>query len=130
MWNRPSNDELAAMPKLYETEDVFPQDKVVQMHFFLGGCDWYAVEFDGEDIFFGFACLNNDIQNAEWGYFSLRELSEVKACGWQEVDRDLHWEPKKAKKIKLIQDAMGWEIEERPTEEEIVQEKAIQEAEA
>ena len=39
------------------------------MHFFLGGCDWYIVEWNLEDqIFFGFAILTNDLEMAEWGY--------------------------------------------------------------
>jgi hypothetical protein len=60
------------------------------MHFFLSGCDWYAVEFDGEDVFFGFVIINNDHQNSEWGYFSLQELAALKVDGWLEVDRVLY----------------------------------------
>ena len=37
---------------------------------FTGGCDWYITEFDGDDLFFGFAILNSDYEMAEWGYIS------------------------------------------------------------
>lgn len=95
MWNEPSKEDLVKIPKLYETESVPSGDKIVQMHFFLAGSDWYAVEFDGEDLFFGYVILNGDRDNAEWGYFSLTELRDIKVNGWLEVDRDLWWEPKR-----------------------------------
>lgn len=78
MWNIPTKDRLERIPKLYETETILLKDKVVHLHFFLGGCDWYIVEFDGDDIFFGYAILNNDLECAEWGYVSFSELKSVK----------------------------------------------------
>ncbi len=51
MWNIPTEEQLAAIPRLYETEHVDLKDKLIHLHFFLGGCDWYAVEFDGSDLF-------------------------------------------------------------------------------
>lgn len=102
MWNEPSKDDLAQLPRLYATEDVATKDKLIHMHFFLGGCDWFAAEFDGEDLFFGFAILNGDHQNSEWGYFSLAELKAIKAGGWLEVDRDLYWQVKPAGQVPAI----------------------------
>ncbi len=90
MWNEPSEKELRAMPPLYSSESVPLQDKIVRMHFFLGGCDWYAVEDSPEEhVFFGSAILNGDLENSEWGYFSVDELREVSVRGI-EIDRDLH----------------------------------------
>ena len=77
MWNIPSQKRLSRMPKLYDTEGVATQKKMIHLHFFIGGCDWYAVEFDQEDIFFGFVILNGDHRNAEWGYFSFTELKSL-----------------------------------------------------
>ena len=65
MWNTPVNDRLKRMPKLYETESIPLQDKLVYLHFFLGGSDWYAIEYDGNDQFFGFVILNDDIAMAD-----------------------------------------------------------------
>ena len=79
MWNTPSAERLARLPRLYETEQVGLQDKLIHLHFFIGGCDWYAIEFDGQDTFWGFAILNGDNLNAEWGYFSLTELQQIRA---------------------------------------------------
>lgn len=101
MWNEPTKEQLAKIPGLYGTEHVKTKDKLIYMHFFLGGCDWYVAEFDGEDLFFGYAILNNDFDNAEWGYFSLQELKSIKV-GWLEIDRDLHWDIRKASEIERI----------------------------
>ncbi len=37
-------------------------------------------------FFFGYAILNGDIQNAEWGYISFSELKEIKVDDWYEVE--------------------------------------------
>ena len=97
MWNKPSQEQLGKVPGLYQTENVELEDKILDMHFFIGGCDWYAAEYDGEDIFFGFVNLN-DPQNAEWGYFSLKELDEINIKGIG-VDNDLHWQLKRFSEI-------------------------------
>ena len=110
MWNIPTEGRLDQIPKLYETENVQLQDKLIYLHFFIGGCDWYICEYDREDLFFGFAILNSDYQNAEWGYASFSELTSVKAQGWLEVDCELEdfWKIKKASEIDKIRLAQGW----------------------
>jgi len=108
MWNKPSVSELSALPRLYASEDTPLKEKIIHMHFFIGGCDWYATEYDSEEqLFFGFAILNNDLEMAEWGYFSLQELAELKVS-FVEVDRDLHWTPTQAQNVERICEAQGW----------------------
>lgn len=104
MWNVPTPEKLATIPRLYETENVPSNDKIIHLHFFIGGCDWYVAEFDGEDLFFGYAILNGDTQNAEWGYISFPELKEIKSRGI-EIDNDLYWEPQAASRIDKINKA-------------------------
>ena len=102
MWNEPSEQELEKLPKLYEIESVGLDEKVMQMHFFFGGSDWYVAEYDRKDrLFFGYAILNNNYQNAEWGYISYDELRSISVRGF-EIDRDLHWKPEKASGIDKI----------------------------
>ena len=110
MWNEPSKERLSKIPRLYETEHIRLKEKLVYLHFFIGGCDWYICEYDGEDIFFGFAILNNDYQMAEWGYISFSELKSIKVDGWLEVDCELEefWQPKQAIEIEKIIEAQGW----------------------
>lgn len=103
MWNKPTAEELARLPHLYETESTAAADKPIVMHFFFGSCDWYVAEFDGDDTFFGFAVLNGDLQCAEWGYFSLAELDELRFNGF-EVDCDLYWQSRPAGRIERIKE--------------------------
>lgn len=51
---------------------------------------WYAYEFDGEDIFFGFVKGDYD----ELGTFSLSELESVKGPMGLGIERDLYFTPK------------------------------------
>jgi len=108
MWNRPSTEELVRLPAFYSSEQVPLKEKIIYLHFFLDGCDWYACEYSPEErIFFGFVMLNNDYEMAEWGYFSLEELANIE-IQYLEVDRDLHWKPRKAIEVEEIRKAQGW----------------------
>jgi hypothetical protein len=74
----------------------------IQMHFFIGGCDWYVSEFAGEGLCFGFVILNVDYENAECGYLSLEELKGIKAGPSTEIDRNLDWRVRPAKEVDKI----------------------------
>jgi hypothetical protein len=50
---------------------------------------WYATEFDGDDIFFGLV-VGLEI---ELGYFSLKELEEVRGPMNLPIERDFYFEP-------------------------------------
>jgi len=67
MLNIPTSKRLSKIPKLYETESIPTEEKMIHLHFFLGGCDWFIAEFDGEDIFFCFAILKVHPANAYLG---------------------------------------------------------------
>ena len=113
MWNVPTEDRLSIIPKLYETEHTPLEEKQIYLHFFIGAADWYIAEYDGNDLFWGFACLGY-LMNAEWGYISFSELKSVKAQGWIEVDCELeeHWKVRPAKEVELICKAHDWESEQ------------------
>ena len=103
MWNEPSKDRLASIPRLYETESTPAKNKIIYLHFFIGGCDWYVSEYDGNDLFYGYAILNGDTQNAEWGYISFSELKAINISGI-EIDCELkeYWQPKPVSQIPKI----------------------------
>lgn len=81
MWNEPSQERLSRIPRLYETEPIPHKNKLIHLHFFIGGCDWFVAEYDGDDLFFGSAILNNDTERAEWEYVSCRKLKEISVHG-------------------------------------------------
>ena len=109
MWNIPSKERLAKIPRLYETENMPAEEIEIHLHFFVSDCDWYIAEYDGDDLFWGFAILNGDLLNAEWGFVSFAELKSININGWLEVDCELeeYWKVRKAKDVEKIQKAQG-----------------------
>ena len=105
MWNPPTNEQLKDIPNLYDTDGTPAAEKIIVAHFFIGGCDWYIVEFDGQDLFFGYAILNQDYQMAEWGYIPFSELKAISVPPGIEVDFDLHWKVRPASEVEDIQRA-------------------------
>ena len=99
MWNPPTDEELQTLPRIGANEDVPWQDVVIHHHYFIFSSDWFVAECGVDDrIFYGYAILNNDLDNAEWGYMSLDEMREVRVRGF-EIDRDLHWSPRRAGEV-------------------------------
>lgn len=94
------------LPKLY-AQDGKGDGAIIHVKFFLpnSAATWYAMEFDGEDEFFGLVDLG--LGFPELGYFSLSELENLvsqpirirgltgrKELPGMKVERDLHWTPK------------------------------------
>jgi hypothetical protein len=50
---------------------------------------WYAIEFDGEDLFFGFV----DGDFPELGYFRLSELTSNRGKLGMSIERDRYFKP-------------------------------------
>ena len=109
MWNEPSKERLSKIPKLYTTEDVPLAEKLIYLHFFIADCDWYIAEYDGNDLLWGYAILNGDYFNAEWGLISFNELKAIKIGGWLEVDCETEdiWRIRKASEINTIKSSKG-----------------------
>jgi hypothetical protein len=83
-------DELREqLPPLYSQEHV--TDPQVLCKFFTPDSQWtwYVLEFDGEDIFFGYIIGFE----AELGYFSLLELESVRGPWGLPIERDLWFTP-------------------------------------
>lgn len=103
MWNTPIPERLSKIPKLYATETIPLKDKNIYLHLFIGDCDWYIAEYDGNDIFFGFAILNGDSLNSEWGYISFSELKSINIDGIEiDCESDELWKIRKSGEIRDI----------------------------
>lgn len=110
MWNEPTKKRMARIPKLYETEKINLKEKQIYLHFFIGACDWYVVEFDGKDMFWGYAILNNDFEMSEWGYFSLSELASININNIEiDCEFEEYFPVQKAADIKMICRGNGWQ---------------------
>ena len=92
--DRESREKL---PPLYSGEEQ-GLDALAQVKFFTPDAQWswFASEFDGENIFFG---LVSGLE-LEFGYFSLKELKEVKGPMGLPIERDLHFEPKSLRELR------------------------------
>ena len=84
------------LPPLYSQENLGGK-AVAYVKFFTPDSNWtfWALEFDGEDIFFGLV----DGHEKELGYFSLSELQSVRGPMGLAIERDLYWQPKRLDEI-------------------------------
>lgn len=78
-----------ALPPLGAT--TAERDPQVQAKFFYPDCawTWYAIEFDGQDTFFGLV----DGFEKELGTFSLKELRGNRGQLGLEIERDFYFTP-------------------------------------
>jgi LSD1 subclass zinc finger protein len=119
MWNKPSRQTLNSLPKLYSTEEVPLKEKLIQLHFFIGNTDFFIIEYDGENTFWGFVILNGDMEMSEFGYVDFDELKSIKVNSWHEIDCDLHWKIRPANQVEKICIARSWHLPESVTGIEI-----------
>lgn len=88
---------IADMPVTYGQSEE--RDPIAYLHYFLGGSDWYITEKDmegeGTEQAYGYACLNRDVMNAEFGFISIVELRSIviRQLAMITVDLDFHFEP-------------------------------------
>jgi len=66
---------LRLCPKIGATDGAKEHPAI--FHYFNGSTDIYIGEYDGVDLMFGYTILNGDLQNAEWGYTSLSEITSL-----------------------------------------------------
>ena len=59
---------------------------------------WYALEFDGKDMFFGYIKGDED----ELGYFSLSELKSINGPMGLKIERDMYSSPLTLDEIKQL----------------------------
>jgi len=86
-----------ALPKLYSQENV--SDPIVVAKWFspYSNWRWFAIEFDGEDTFFG---LVQGFE-VELGNFSKMEMETAVFRGiLPAVERDLSWQPKPLSEVR------------------------------
>lgn len=89
-----------SLPPLYSQERK-GADATVHVKFFGSGRGtWYATEFDGEDLFFGYVVSPLGPECDEWGYFSLSELAELRFPPFGlPIERDLYFTPQTVREL-------------------------------
>src|SRR3989440_9643791 len=83
------------LPALYSQEHE--EDPLVMCKFFTPDSNWtfYALEFDGEDLFFGWVVGFEK----ELGSFQLSELVEARGPLGFPIERDIHFSPTKLSEV-------------------------------
>jgi hypothetical protein len=66
---------LQKCPKIGATDGMEEHSAI--FHYFYGGTDIFICEYDQKDKMFGYSILSGDIENSEWGYFSLSEITAI-----------------------------------------------------
>ena len=84
------------LPPLYSQEHE--ADPVMICKFFTPDSNWtwYACEFDGEDVFFGWVVGFEQ----ELGYFRLSELTTARGPLGLAIERDVHFSPTRLSEIR------------------------------
>ena len=92
-----SHEQLQLIPNLYETENQ--KDKICYVKLFLPNSNWtwYIIEIDKQDknTCYGFV----DGFEKELGYFSLKELANIRDSLGVKVERDISFKPTKLETI-------------------------------
>lgn len=60
------------------------------IHYFIGSSDWYVCEVDEDNVGFGFAIINGDTQNAEYGYIDLNDVTTLTLNGFIQTELDIY----------------------------------------
>ena len=103
MWNIPSQERLDRIPRLYANRINTIRKQTGVSAFFYWRQQLVMCEFDGNDLFFGYAILNGDNPNAEWGYFSFSELEDISINGIEvDCEHESLWPPKPVSEIPRI----------------------------
>src|SRR5947207_5571288 len=86
------------------TSPALPQeavaDPLVICKFFTPDAQWtwYALEFDGDDVFFGLVVG----LEPELGYFLLSELTRARGPLGLPIERDVHFSPTRLSEVKMF----------------------------
>ena len=86
------------LPPLYSQEHE--ADPLVICKFFTPDSQWtwYCLEFDGEDLFFGWVVGFEQ----ELGYFRLSELTQARGPLGLPIERDVHFSPTRLSEVRKL----------------------------
>ena len=93
-----SHEQLQLIPNLYETENQ--EEKICYVKLFLPNSNWtwYIIEIDKSDYNTCYGLVDGFEQ--ELGYFTIRELENLKGLFGLKVELDTSFKPTKLSKIK------------------------------
>lgn len=90
---------IKKIPKLYETDGLSDEEKICVVKLFnpVGAGTWYIIEYDAkEKIAYGLVELGH---YPELGYFSIKELENIKLPLGLKIERDKFWKPQTLSRV-------------------------------
>lgn len=79
----------AQLPGLKATENQHDPIAFVRLEARWLGWAWYVMEFDGDDVCYGYACM----PDGRLAHFDLAEIRSLRGPFWQSVKRDRRFRP-------------------------------------
>jgi hypothetical protein len=76
---------LEKCPNIGETNGMKEHPAI--FHYFFGATDIFICEYNRNDLLFGYTILNGDLDNSEWGYTSLKEITKI-----PQLNIDYYWQ--------------------------------------
>lgn len=100
-------EQLEELPKIYEQEQAYGKFleknrkwkgnskdfSTVHAHYYLGGSDWYILEWDGQSEFFGYAVMGDMEDMSELSYIPLSQVHQ-RFGPLAMVEMDFFWKKK------------------------------------
>ena len=114
MINRPEESELLKLAQIEVDKNTPLEERVMHMHFFLDGHDWYLSEYNPfSRTFFGYYVPHDQYHKACWGHFNIDDLYYMRDYKNRRVTRNTDWMPRRAMEIDRIRDAHTWQKSQR-----------------
>jgi len=119
-FNSTTNIFASISPKATNTEQIkidknTPlEERVIHMHFFMDGHDWYLSEYDPiSRTFYGYYVPQDQYHRACWGRFNIDDLYYMRDHKNRRVTRNTDWMPRRAMDIDRVRDAHDWQKSQR-----------------
>lgn len=121
MINRPKESELLKLSQIKINKNTPLEERVIYMHFFLDGHDWYLSEYDPlRRTFYGYIVPRDQYHKAGWDHFNIDELNQMRDHKNRRVTRNTDWIPIQAIKVDRIRDAYTWQNNQRSSNQKMV----------
>lgn len=101
--------DLSTIPRFFETDDlgINKREKIIHLHFYNDATNWYIIESNGNDTFYGIVISDQYQNKSEWRDISIHEL-EMYDQNLAAIKCDPDWVPMKAQDIDIIKKANNW----------------------
>jgi len=96
--------ELAKKIPLIWKQEALKKEAICYLHYFYGSRDWYVLEYDWENEFFGIVIW----EDIEYWPFYLSEFKDINKRAWYpRIERDMYWNKCEVWQIEKLKDFLS-----------------------